>query len=83
MTRYNSVSELTFGGFLTFDLTIPLLVLVEQKTVEAFMIILSLFELLYLLATHAGSVTGEGYGNAPGHRAVKNPHHGAPVATAV
>jgi len=53
------------------------------KTVEAFMIILSLFELLYSLATHAGSVTGEGYGNAPGHRAVKNPHHGTPVATAV
>ena len=55
----------------------------SQKTVEAFMIILSLFELLYLLATHAGSVTGEGYRNAPGHRAVKNPNYGTPAATAV
>ncbi|KAG0562519.1 hypothetical protein KC19_9G152700 [Ceratodon purpureus] len=53
------------------------------KTVEAFMIILSLFELLYLLATHAGSVTNEGYANAPGHRAVKDPHYGTPAATAV
>ena len=47
------------------------------------MIILSLFELLYLLATHAGSVTNEGYYNAPGNRAVKNPTYGAPAATAV
>lgn len=54
------------------------------KALEAFMIILSLFELLYLLATHAGAVTGEGYANAPGHRAVNNPNLGkTPVATAV
>ena len=44
------------------------------------MIILSLTELLYLLATHAGSVTHEGYANAPGHRAVKNPNYGNPIA---
>jgi hypothetical protein len=60
-----------------------LIFLCEQKTVEAFMIILSLFELLYLLATHAGAVTNEGYANAPGHRAVKNPNYGTPAATAV
>ena len=47
------------------------------------MIILSLFELLYLLATHAGSVTNEGYYNAPGNRTVKDPNYGTPVATAV
>jgi hypothetical protein len=47
------------------------------------MIILALFELIYLLATHAGALTGEGYANAPGHRAVKNPNHGTPVASAV
>jgi len=50
---------------------------------EAFMIILSLFELLYLLALHAGAVTGEGYANTPGNRAVKNPTYGTPAATAV
>lgn len=55
---------------------------VLQKTLEAFMIILSLFELLYLLATHAGSVTGEGYANTTGNRAVKNPNYGTPGATA-
>ena len=53
------------------------------KALEAFMIILSVLELLYLLATHAGSVTGEGYNNAPGHRATKNPTYGTPAATAV
>jgi hypothetical protein len=47
------------------------------------MIILSLFELLYLLALHAGAVTGEGYANTPGNRAVKNPTYGTPAATAV
>jgi len=47
------------------------------------MIILAFLQLLYLLATHAGSVTGEGYGNAPGARAVKNPQYGTPAATAV
>lgn len=46
-----------------------------QKTLEAFMIILALFELLYLLATHAGAV----YSN----RAVKNPTHGTTAAAAV
>lgn len=54
-----------------------------QKTLEAFMIILSLFELLYLLALHAGNVSGEGYGNAPGARNVKDPNYGTPAATAV
>lgn len=33
------------------------------------MIILSFTELLYILALHAGNATGEGYANAPGHRA--------------
>lgn len=54
-----------------------------QKTLEAFMIILSLFELLYLLALHAGNVSGEGYGNAPAARNVKDPNYGTPAATAV
>lgn len=53
------------------------------KTLEAFMIILSLFELLYLLALHAGGMTGEGFGNNTGNRAVKNPTYGTPAATAV
>lgn len=53
------------------------------KTIEAFMIILSLFELLYLLALHAGSVTREGYANTPGDRNVKNPNYGTPAAAAV
>jgi len=53
------------------------------KTLEAFMIILAFLELLYLLATHAGTVTNEGYANAPGNRAVKNPNYGTPAATAV
>jgi hypothetical protein len=50
------------------------------KTLEAFMIILSLFELLYLLALHAGTVTREGYANTA---APKNPTYGTPAATAV
>jgi hypothetical protein len=54
-----------------------------QKTLEALMIILAFLELLYLLATHAGNVTNEGYANAPGNRAVKNPNYGTPAATAV
>jgi hypothetical protein len=54
-----------------------------QKTLEAFMIILSLFELLYLLALHAGAMTGDGFGNTTGNRAVKNPTYGTPAATAV
>nr|XP_024389722.1 membrane protein PM19L-like [Physcomitrium patens]PNR45268.1 hypothetical protein PHYPA_015039 [Physcomitrium patens] len=54
------------------------------KTLEAFMIILSLFELLYLLALHAGSVhTNDGVVNTTGHRGVKNPNYGTPAATAV
>jgi len=52
------------------------------KTLEAFMIILSLLQLLYLLALYAGNVTREGYGNAPG-RNVKDPNYGTPAATAV
>ncbi|KAG0562514.1 hypothetical protein M758_9G104500 [Ceratodon purpureus] len=51
------------------------------KTLEAFMIILSLFELLYLLALHAGSVTREGYANTAA--TPKNPTYGTPAATAV
>jgi hypothetical protein len=51
------------------------------KTLEAFMIILSLLELLYLLATHAGSVTREGYANTAA--TPKNPTYGTPAATAV
>jgi hypothetical protein len=35
------------------------------KALEALMIILAALELLYLLATHAGAVTNEGYANAP------------------
>lgn len=45
------------------------------------MIILSLFELLYLLALHAGSVTREGYANTA--TGPKNPTYGTPAATAV
>jgi hypothetical protein len=41
---------------------------------EALMIILAFLELLYLLATHAGNVTNEGYAN---------PNYGTPAATAV
>jgi len=51
------------------------------KTLEAFMIILSLLELLYLLALH-GSKIKDGYGNAPA-RNVKDPNYGTPAATAV
>jgi cytochrome bd-type quinol oxidase subunit 2 len=53
------------------------------KTLEAFMIILSLFELLYLLALHLGKVNRDGYGNAPAGRNVKDPNYGTPAATAV
>jgi len=56
--------------------------MVLQKTLEAFIIILSFLQLLYLLATHAGSVTREGYANT-GTPAVKHGHHGTPAATAV
>ncbi|KAG0564464.1 hypothetical protein KC19_8G112400 [Ceratodon purpureus] len=51
------------------------------KTLEAFMIILSLFELLYLLALDAGHVTREGYANIAA--TPKNPTYGTPAATAV
>jgi hypothetical protein len=34
-----------------------------QKTLEMFMVILAFLELLYLLATHASNVTGDGYAN--------------------
>lgn len=47
------------------------------------MIILSLTELLYLLAVHAGTATREGYANAPGQRAVDDPKLGTPAAAAV
>jgi len=60
-----------------------ILCLSTQKTLEAFMIILSLFELLYLLALHAGNVTREGYANTPATRNVKDPNYGTPAATAV
>jgi len=53
------------------------------KTLEALMIILSLFELLYLLSLHLGRVNHEGYGNAPAARNVKDPNYGTPAATAV
>ena len=52
-----------------------------QKTLEALMIILSLFELLYLLALHAGFMTGGSAGyNHGGHGAtniggVPHEHH--------
>jgi len=55
-----------------------------QKTLEAFMIILSLFELLYLLTLHAGSAPSEGLKNTPATpKAVKDPNFGTPAATAV
>jgi hypothetical protein len=54
-----------------------------QKALEAFMIILSLFELLYLLALHAGEFIGEGFANAHHNRAAKNPNYGTPAAAAV
>jgi len=53
------------------------------KTLEAFMIILSLFELLYLLALHLGRVNHDGYGNTATGRNVKDPNYGTPAATAV
>lgn len=56
----------------------------SQKTLEAFMIILSLFELLYLLTLHAGSASSEGQKNTPATpKAVKDPNFGNPAATAV
>jgi hypothetical protein len=56
----------------------------SQKTLEAFMIILSLFELLYLVTLHAGSVSSDGHATAPAtHKAVKDPNFGTPAATAV
>lgn len=54
-----------------------------QETVEGFMIILSLTELLYLLTLYAGTVSQDGYANAPGHRAVKDPKLGTPAAAVV
>jgi hypothetical protein len=48
------------------------------------MIILSLFELLYLVTLHAGSVSSDGHATAPAtHKAVKDPNFGTPAATAV
>ena len=56
------------------------------KTLEAFMIILGLLELLYLLSLHAG-ILGENYGpsyNGTGTRAgPKNSTYGTPAAAAV
>lgn len=60
------------------------LVLLLQKTLEAFMIILALFELLYLLALQAGSVLSDGRGSAPAtHKGVKDPNFGTSAAAAV
>lgn len=54
------------------------------KTLEAFMIILALFELLYLLALQAGSVLSDGRGSAPAtHKGVKDPNFGTSAAAAV
>jgi len=50
----------------------------RMKTVEAFMIITALTELLYLLSLYAGKVTREGYATTPA-----NPKYGTPAATAV
>ncbi|KAG0556604.1 hypothetical protein KC19_11G066500 [Ceratodon purpureus] len=54
------------------------------KTLEAFMIILALFEFLYLLTLQAGSIPSEGHAPATAtHKAVKDPNFGTPAATAV
>jgi hypothetical protein len=37
-------------------------IILLQKTLEAFIIILGLFELLYFLSLHAGTILGEEYG---------------------
>jgi hypothetical protein len=64
-----------------------------QKVLEAFMIILSLFELLYLLSLHAGifgskygPTYGSGYGNNAAGTGVGGPkagNYGTPAASAV
>lgn len=54
------------------------------KALEAFIIILSLFELLYFLTLHAGSSFIEGPKNTSATpKAVKDPNFGTPAATAV
>ena len=55
-----------------------------QKTLEAFMIILSLFELLYLLSIHGGYAMGGNNAGYAGDRAgPKGATYGTPAATAV
>jgi hypothetical protein len=61
---------------------------VSQKTLEAFMIILAFFQLLYLLSLHAG-ILGSNYGPTYGAAAPgtgvgpKTPNVGTPAASAV
>ncbi len=63
-------------------------VFVSQKTLEAFMIILAFFQLLYLLSLHAG-ILGSNYGPTYGAAAPgtgvgpKTPNVGTPAASAV
>ncbi len=58
-----------------------------QKTLEALLIILSLFQLLYLLSLHSGllgSKYGPTYNNAPGTGVgPKAGNYGTPAAAAV
>jgi hypothetical protein len=64
-----------------------------QKVVEAFIVVLSVFELLYLLSLHAGVPGGDygsGYNNTTGAGGVnmalvqgEKHHHGIPAASAV
>jgi hypothetical protein len=63
-------------------------VFVSQKTLEAFIIILAFFQLLYLLSLHAG-ILGSNYGPTYGAAAPgtgvgpKTPNVGTPAASAV
>lgn len=57
--------------------------MVLQKTLEAFIIILSLFELLYHLSIHGGFMAGNNAGYAGDRAGPKGATYGTPAATAV
>jgi hypothetical protein len=51
-----------------------------QKTLEAFIIILGFFELLYFLSLHAGTILGESYGPTYNTTQVPAPTKGTAAA---
>lgn len=57
--------------------------MVLQKTLEAFIIILSLFELLYHLSIHGGFMAGNNAAYAGDRAGPKGATYGTPAATAV